>query len=281
MGFPSVVVLAVSLLVVVQPVSGALPTGGGTPDGEGAVARVHSVAQELVLISSLDARDELLEAGAGGVGQEATGHDPTLMFFASVAVPGSGQLIQGRARGYIYLAAEIALWGGFYLLDSKGMDERDEYEAFADGNWKFAEYTEWYNDVCVDCPECDPTLCRPLATYGTQEYYEDIGKYRTYWRWWNIDGDEYDPDVEWDDYSENDLEIRDAYVDMRGDSNLHLRQARYAMMAALLNHVTAAVDAFLTARGDTSPIDPVADLGLEFGVADSGDGLTYALTMRY
>ncbi len=279
MGFPSVVVLAVSLLVVVQPASGALPTGGGTPDGEG--ARAHSVAQELVLISSLDARDELLEVGAGGVGQGATGHDPTLMFFASVAVPGSGQLIQGKARGYIYLAAEIALWGGFYLLDSKGLDERDEYEAFADGNWDFDAYTDWYNERCADCQPGDETLCRPLATYGTQEYYEDIGKYRTYWRWWNIDGDEYDPDVEWDDYSDDDLAFRDTYVDMRGDSNLHLRQARYAMMAALLNHVTAAVDAFLTARGDTSPSDRVADLGLEFGVADNGDGLTYALTMRY
>jgi len=192
---------------------------------------------------------------------------------------GSGQLIQGKARGYIYLAAEIALWSGFYLLDSKGMDERDEYEAYARDKWDFDAYSDWYNDVCVDCPDCDPTLCRPLATYGTQEYYEDIGKYRTYWRWWDIDGDE--DSIGWDEWSSDDLAFRDTYVGMRGDSNLHLRQARYAMMAALLNHVTAAVDAFLTARGGTSPIDSVADLGLEFGVADSGDGLTYALAMRY
>ena len=280
MKIPVVVAVTLSLFVVGPSASCALPPVGGTPDGEGAVARVYSIAPELVLISSLDARDELLEVGAGGVERGVAGHDPTLMFLASAAVPGSGQLIQGRARGYIYLAAEVALWGGFYLLESKGMDGRDEYEAFADENWNFDKYTEWYNDVCGDCPpEGSETLCRPLATYGTQEYYEDIGKYRTYWRWWNIDGDE--ASIEWDEWSDYDLEFRDSYVDMRGDSNLHLRQARYAMMAALLNHVTAAVDAFLTARGGTSPIDSVADLGLEFGVADSGDGLTYALTMRY
>ena len=30
--------------------------------------------------------------------------------------------------------------------------------------------------------------CRPLAEYGTQEYYEDIGKYDTYWGWWSASG---------------------------------------------------------------------------------------------
>jgi hypothetical protein len=69
---------------------------------------------------------------------------------------------------------------------------------------------------------------------------------------------------------------------MRGDSNRYLRQARYTMMAALLNHVAAAVDAFLTARGGaTFPTDSVGDLGIEFDVADGGDGLTCALTARY
>ena len=279
MKFAVIVVVILSLLVVGPSASCALPPAGGTPDGEGAVARAYSDAPELFLISSLDARDELLQVGAGGAEREAAGHDPTLMFLASAAVPGSGQLIQGKARGYIYLAAEVALWGGFYLLESKGMDERDKYEDFADEHWDYNDYTDWYEATCVDCPDCDPYLCRPLAEVGTQEYYEDIGKYDTYWRWWTNDSNEWD--IGWDEYSDSDLERRDDYVGMRGDSNLRLRQARYAMMAALLNHVTAAVDAFLTTRGGTPPTDSVADLGLEFGVADSGDGLTYALTMRY
>ena len=277
------VVVTVILLVAGSAASGALPTGGGTPGGGGGDARPCSVAPELVLISSLDARDELLEAGTGGAERGSTGRDPVLMSLASLAVPGSGQLIQGNTRGYLFLVAEVALWGGFYLLENKGMDARDEYEDFADDEWDFRAYYDWYDVACADCPDCDPNLCRPLAEYGTQEYYEDIGKYRTYWRWWHDDGNETDAGLEWDEYStDNDLAFRDQYYDMRGDSNRHLTHARYAMMAALLNHVAAGVDAFLTARGGAaSPTDSVGDLRLEFDVADGGDGLTCALTARY
>ncbi len=263
------------------------PAGAGVTDADGEVraevafgARAPFVAPELVLISSLDARDELLEVGAAGQADREDAHDPALMLMASLAVPGAGQLVQGNRRGYLFLAAEAALWTGFYLLDSKGMDERDEYETFADDHWDFAAYSAWYNATCVDCPDCDEYLCRPLAEYGTQEYYEDIGKYATYWRWWDIEGNE--NYIEWDDYSTTDEAFRDSYYDIRGDSNRHLKQARYAMTVAFLNHVVAAVDAFLTARsGGSGHSDSGGDLGIEFDVADGGDGIRCALTARY
>ncbi|MFH1690426.1 MAG: hypothetical protein ABIE42_09345 [Candidatus Eisenbacteria bacterium] len=274
------------LVVTMMPLA-AGPAGAGETDagGDAAVgwaagARARFVAPELVLISSLDARAELLEAGAGGHEPGADDHDPALMLMASLAVPGAGQLIQGNTRGYLFLAAEVAFWGGFYLLESRGMDERDEYETFADDHWDFAAYAAWYDATCVDCPDCDEYLCRPLADYGTQEYYEDIGKYATYWRWWTIDGDE--TYIDWREYSTIDEAFRDSYYDMRGDSNRHLKQARYAMTAAFLNHVVAAVDAFLTARsGGSQYSDSGSDLGIEFDVADGGDGLRCALTVRY
>jgi hypothetical protein len=246
----------------------------------GAAGAEVGASPELALISSLDARDELLEAGQGGGDSAAEERSPALMAVASLAAPGAGQLLQGHARGYLFLLAEAALWGGFYMLDSRGMDERDKYETFADDHWDFAAYTAWYESTCVDCPTCDQYLCRPLAEYGTQEYYEDIGKYATYWRWWNIEGDE--TYIDWDEYSAADVTLRDAYYDMRGDSNRYLELARYMMMAAFLNHVVASVDAFLSARGDgAGHSEPVGDLGVEFDVADSGDGLRCALTARY
>jgi hypothetical protein len=249
----------------------------------GAVAGDHPeavrVAHDLALVSSLDARDELLAAGGAGGGAAADDeHNRPLVAMASLAVPGTGQLMKGHKRGYLFLAAELALWGGFYLLDSKGMDERDDYETFADDHWDFAAYSAWYQSTCVGCEDCDPYLCRPLAEYGTQEYYEDIGKYATYWRWWDIEGDE--TYVDWDEYSAGDEALRDAYYDMRGDSNRHLRQARYMMMAAFLNHIVAAVDAFLSSG---SGMNEHAEGGaiLEFDVADGGDGLRCALMTRY
>jgi len=238
------------------------------------------VDHELALVTSFDARDELLQSS----GRE-DGHDwrenPTTAAMASLAVPGSGQLMQGHKRGYLYMVAEIALWGGFYALDKKGSDERDKYEDFADSNWDRAAYMAWYQENCVECEDCAGEYdCRPLATYGTQEYYEDIGKYATYWRWWNIDGDE--GHIAWDEYGDVDESVRNTYWDMRGDSNRHLRQARYATMVVLLNHMVAAIDAFFSGRVEEhNETGRVGDLGLEFDVADGGDGMTCALMVRY
>ena len=270
------------------PGEGSAPGGTSVP-GEGTDVPSdwrRPSADELALVSSLDARTELLEAGAGTAGGESARDNPVLMSLASLAVPGTGQLLQGNSRGYAYLAAEVLLWGGFYLLEKDGLDERDRYETFADDHWNFVAYSNWYATECAECQEngdCeDAYLCRPLAEYGTQEYYEDIGKYETYWRWWDLDGTEDDPETGWRDFTDADVDLRNAYYDMRKDSNRSLEHARYAMMAALLNHVVSAVDAFLTSRAGTEPhTDSGSDLGFEFDVADGGGGLRCALTTRY
>lgn len=238
-------------------------------------------AGEMALVSALDVREDVLDTSeeADGAGSSWTG-DPAKMFLVSLAVPGSGQLLQGNKRGYVFLLAEAVFWGGFYMLETTGSDERDEYEDFADANWDYAAYYAWYQEYCVDCVDCAGAYdCRPLATYGTQEYYEDIGKYATYWRWWNIDGDE--SYIEWDGYSDLDVDVRDAYWDIRGDSNTHLRQARYAMMAAFLNHIVAAVDSYFSARAGGDDGATTGDLGIEFDVPDTGEGLSCALVARY
>lgn len=267
-------ILVAILLVAAPRVSGAAP-----PESSWDGARLAN--RDLVLVSVLDSREEVLEPV--DVSIESSGsdhHNPAGMFAASLAVPGAGQLLQGKKRGYLYLLAEAVFWGGFYVLETKGSDERDEYEDFADANWDYAAYYSWYEEYCVDCVDCAGAYdCRPLAEYGTQEYYEDIGKYATYWRWWNIDGDE--SYIEWDEYGDADVAVRDAYWDIRGDSNSHLRQARYMMMAAFLNHVVAALDSFFLARVEEGESLSSADLGLEFDVPDGGEGLSCTLVARY
>ena len=90
----------------------------------------------LVLVSSLDARDDLLSLDSGQGGASEDRHDPARMFLFSLAVPGSGQLVQGQKRWFVYLAAEAAFWTGFFILNGDGLDKRDAYEDFADeGAW--------------------------------------------------------------------------------------------------------------------------------------------------
>ena len=263
---------------VVLVAAGSAPTPAADARSLGA----PSVGPSLALVSSLDARAEFVAAGSASGGADpsaAVGNAPAKVFLMSLAVPGSGQIVRGERRGYLYLLAELALWGSFYVLDSRGLDERDEYEQYADDEWEYDEYIEWYEENCFDCEDCGYE-CRPLAEYGTQEYFEDIGKYATYWRWWDLDGDE--GDIAWDEYSSDDLSFRDDYWGMRDDSNTHLRQARYFMTAAFLNHVVSAADAFLSARrGGLGEESSSRGLGIEFGVPDSGEGFKCALVARY
>ena len=151
---------------------------------------------DLALISSLDARTELLSTDGPELVSVGSGHDPSKMFLVSLAIPGSGELVQGKKRGYLFLLAEIAMWSGFYVLDKQGLDERSDYESFADANWDYESYIEFYNENCLDSPHDYVNGCRPLADYGSQEFYEDVGKYDVYWPWWGGDGVPNDPTSE-------------------------------------------------------------------------------------
>jgi hypothetical protein len=271
-GFVSVAVLAATVLT--------LPAGSTARP----LDRRDAARADLALVSSFEAEEDILADAGAASEDDVREHNPATMFLYSLAIPGTGQLVQGQKRGFIYLLAEAAFWTGFYLLDRQGLDERGDYETYADANWDYEAYVAWYEDNCVNCGDnCAGDYdCRPVAEHGSQEYYEDIGKYATYWRWWNLDGDENDSGFEWDDYSDEDVAVRNDYWGMRGESNDHLRQARYFMMAALLNHVVSGMDAFLSARGGSGSDEAARrDIGLEFDVADAGDGLTCSLVARY
>jgi hypothetical protein len=270
------------LVLVAAALIAACASARSTELAPGAAAPPRPIDQSLVLVSALDAREELSAVESANGARPADSHDPVKMFLLSMAVPGSGQIVQGDKRGYLYLLAELAFWGGFYVFDKRGREDRDEYELFARNTWRYDEYLDWFAERCAcdTCGSADTYECRPLAAYGTQEFYEDIGKYDTYWRWWFIDNDEYM--ITWPEYSSGDLNLRDRYWDMRRESDRNLRSGRYFTMAVLLNHVVSSVDAFLSARsGSDGDARSGRDVNLEFDVADGGDGITCAVVARY
>lgn len=263
----SVLLVAVALLV------GAARGAAGTWDpGTG---WVHTSTPKLALVSRTGASEEILSSMTEEEDEsEVSSPSPGKMLLLSLAVPGAGEIAQGKKRGYIFLLAEAAFWGGFYLLNREGLEERDEYEEFADAHWDCEGYSAWYDENCVDCSPYCPDDCRPLAPYGSQEYYEDVGKYQHYWRWWSYGGQGVD-NPEW-------MEVRSDYWDMRKESNMHLRRARYLVMASFLNHVASGLGAFLTARGAGSCEEAGGRaVGFEFGVPDDGEGLSCAIVARF
>ncbi|MBC8450710.1 hypothetical protein H8D73_00685 [bacterium] len=267
---------SIRLAVMCAVIPALLPAASGAASVlDASVPEEASARSDLVLISSLDARAELLSVGGSDEASVESGHDPSKMFLISLAVPGSGELVQGKKRGYLFLLAEVAMWSGFLVLDKQGIDERGDYESFADANWDLESYMEFYNENCIESPHDYANGCRPLADFGSQEFYEDIGKYDVYWPWWGGDGVPNEP-------TSDALALRDEYWGMRKDSNTSLRQARYFMMAALLNHVVSAVDSFILARGnETLKHTAAADIGLEFGVPDDAVGLSVAFVATY
>jgi hypothetical protein len=245
--------------------------------------RARAAVADLALVSSLDGRAEL--SSPARAASPGDGGAPVKAFLLSAAVPGAAQIARGEKRGYAYLAVEVAFWAAFFSLNEKGLDERGAYEDYADAHWDFEGYSAWYETNCLDCnnKRSDDYACRPLAVYGTQEYYEDIGKYDTYWSWWSESGS--------GSGSPEHLDVRNEYWGMRVDSNRHLRQARYSMTAAFLNHIASGVDAFLSARRGAAdgPSDRGAAVGrrrapdatVRFDALETGDGLSCALVVSY
>lgn len=149
-------------------------------------------------------------------------------------LPGLGEITMGyEKRGIALLAVEALAWTGYFNKHSEGMDQRDEYEAFADANWS---YNKWLYDH--PCTPSDSTLesveeCgRASSGSGDwpgyipfvskeddkQHYYENLGKYD-----WYISG--------WTDWKETEFpykkntSLRTQYREMRQKSNDSLDSA--------------------------------------------------------
>ena len=119
----------------------------------------------------------------------------------SALVPGLGELTMGyEKRGIALMLLEVAAWSGYFVNHNDGLDERDEYEAFADAHW---DYNKWLYDH--PCTPSDSTLesvenaGRSSSGSGDwpgyipfvskeddkQHYYENLGKYDWYISGWS------------------------------------------------------------------------------------------------
>ena len=58
---------------------------------------------------------------------------PNRAFLSSLVVPGSGQLYVGAKRGYLFLAADIALLVGYFIAHSDAENSRDDYRQIWSG----------------------------------------------------------------------------------------------------------------------------------------------------
>jgi hypothetical protein len=207
---------------------------------------------------------------------------PALAFLMSAALPGTGQLAEGRNRAFIYLGLEAVSWVAHFSWNDAGNNKEKEYQAYARQHWTVGTYAANAGpdrpDSCANALPSGLSYDDQLATLqgfidskNWQHYYEDIGKLEAYRAGW----DDYDcatpaqmsPD-------------RVEYRSMRATSNDYLNKARLALTVAFLNRVVSAVDAYRTARGAKLRVGG-ADVKLSMGGSLARPRATLKLTKSF
>jgi len=181
---------------------------------------------------------------------------PFLAGLMSLVIPGAGQVYtQHYLEAGIFVAIEGALITTAIIYNKKGNQQTADFERYANQNWSMVKYAEWLNqwqggNVVINS---DSTLLpwqrinlknlndnevgsHHLAAYGSQQYYELIGKY-----------EEYSPG--WAQFNSQDNNEKDvpaqmiAYSHMRGDANNLYTDATRAITFIFVNHLLSAIDA--------------------------------------
>jgi hypothetical protein len=191
---------------------------------------------------------------------------PGIAFLMSAALPGAGQLAQGRRRAFLYLGVELFSWIAHFSWKDAGNKKEGEYEAYARRHWDFDKWRELASGDSLECLDAIPTGVDPADAESTlvrfiregnlQHFYEDIGKLEAYRGGWG-DYDCANPD-EMSPQRKN-------YRNMRADSNDYLEDARLAKTLAFLNRIVSAVDAFRVSKGARLALSRTTSLQLAVG----------------
>ncbi|MFP4458359.1 MAG: hypothetical protein ACLFSQ_02085 [Candidatus Zixiibacteriota bacterium] len=200
--------------------------------------------------------------------------DSKLAFGLSFLVPGAGEVYAKKpVKGVLFFLAEAGLWTGYYILQSKGIEMREDYEDYHDSHYDVEAYLEWFSAITDSFENIKGTETLPhhgdnwYDVDKNHDYYEMTGKYN-----WFLIGWKDVPDALFDDpeireelwnpdlssepgpYSNILSQYRDSsqyvstYMQMRKDANDQFIWAKYMIGGAILNHIVSAFDAAWTAH---------------------------------
>ncbi len=202
---------------------------------------------------------------------------PNRAFLSSLVVPGSGQLYVGAKRGYLFLAADIALLVGYFITRSDAENSRDEYRDMVrehvifDGpgtfeTWDLIEdfehatlFDNWHNVYTENNGE-------PLSRTG-KWYWDDRRAFK-------------DEDRKGDSDSPN----REEALRLRYEANDKFELARTLLGGVILNHAISAIEARIVAKQQNKRKDShlmsVKPLDLDLQTTVLPDGVESQLVLR-
>ena len=189
---------------------------------------------------------------------------PFKAFLLSAAVPGLGQYYYGsRVKPFVFLGAEVAVWGLYAKWHGNGRDLESQYEAFNNEHWLPASYADYLeaaygvrDDDLIDATE----VTHHLPSEQIQQYFEMTGKYDQFaWGWDDARREGLDLEDYVSTYGTSELAIttderapssanRVTYEDMRDDSNRKFDHATKMIMASIANRLISAFEAYFTTK---------------------------------
>lgn len=122
----------------------------------------------------------------------------------SAIVPGSGEFYaKSYVKAGIFFGIEAISWGAYAIYQTKGNNQTDKFQSYADQYWSVRTYAHWLIDqgfqgassINPDEPnletlrqqimQCEAqNFTHTLPEYGSQQYYELIGKYQNFQAGW-------------------------------------------------------------------------------------------------
>jgi hypothetical protein len=174
---------------------------------------------------------------------------PMQAFAMSLLVPGAGQYYVQSSKYKVgaFIATDLLLWTGYIVYHGKGVDQEDKYRAYANDNYSWQTFIEWWNQLDTTIQNdyshtmpWDSVNNRPIFNH---EYYENIGKYDQFQVGWP-DGLNNPPNDSLDWQSPE----RNTYLDMRRKANDYFSNATTAAMVSVANHIVSAFDAAIGAK---------------------------------
>ncbi len=220
------------------------------------------------------------QTGSGAVAGEKSSW---LAAGLSIAVPGAGEFYaESYWKSAAFFAVEVAAWAFAYAYDHKGDRQTDFFQNYANAHWSVVQYAQWtatqvqqagldassyhlfipgtsgqppwdqVNWSELNRMERDFSLTGPgsyyshsLPTYGSQQYFELIGKYEQFSQGW--DDANLGLPADYATIKAN-LSARFFYYSgQRGLANTYYTRASTAVAVAIINHVLSAIDAAWTA----------------------------------
>lgn len=184
----------------------------------------------------------------------------------SAIVPGAGEFYaKSYLKAAIFLALEAGMWVGYAVYQGKETTQTEYFRSLADREWDVRQYAQWIHDkvtggASVNPQEPDLNTLRnqlnaveatqfshQLPQFGTQQYYELIGKYQSFVAGWK-DADinvitgtvDYNNPNSWVNYK---TRMQDEYGVIRQKANDYYDISTRFLSGVIINHVLSAADA--------------------------------------